>query len=81
MMTGRKLWPIALALLLGAQLALAQAPPPPTPSARGTKNRKLPGLYKDIQQPGYLDFIGVNHTNLGSTIFMKLNGETGLKLD
>ena len=57
------------------------ASPPPTPSAKGTKNRKLAGLYTDIQQPGYLDFIGVNHTNLGSTIFMKLNGETGLKLD
>jgi lipoprotein-anchoring transpeptidase ErfK/SrfK len=31
MMTGRKLWPIALALLLGAQLALAQAPPQTDP--------------------------------------------------
>ena len=31
MMTGSKLWPIALALLLGAQLALAQAPPQTDP--------------------------------------------------
>src|SRR5437763_10818373 len=31
MMKGRNLWPIALALLVGAQLALAQAPPPTDP--------------------------------------------------
>jgi phosphoglycolate phosphatase-like HAD superfamily hydrolase len=31
MMKGRNLWPIALALLVGAQLSLAQAPPPTDP--------------------------------------------------
>ncbi len=60
MMTGRKLWPLVLALLLGAQLALAQAPPQTDP---------LPSWNEGPAKQAILEFVRVT-TDKASSKFV-----------